>query len=162
VADEVEKLGAGDPPRGFFAAHVDEKGRLKLPVDVQTFLGGFGDEKLFVTSIDGRIARIYPISVWKGNEKVLEELATRDPDAAEALAFMANDFGADGKIDPQGRVMLPTDLRRTLALESQEVRLDCSPSFVNIYSPAEYEARKRQAQEGLAGKLKAAKMNGFK
>jgi MraZ protein len=162
VAEEIEKPVAVDPPRGFFAASVDEKGRLKLPVDVQTFLNGFRDEKLFVTSIDGRIARIYPISVWKGNEKVLEELATRDPDAAEALAFMANDFGADGKIDPQGRVMLPTDLRRALALESQEVRLDCSPSYVSIYSNAEYEARKRQAQEALATKLKTAKMAGFK
>ena len=162
MADEIQKPAAGEPPRGFFAAHVDEKGRLKLPVDIQTFLGGFGDEKLFVTSLDGRIAKIYPISVWKENEKVLEDLAKQDPDAAEALAFMANDFGADGKVDPQGRVMLPTDLRRTLALENQEVRLDCSPSFVSVYSSAEYEARKRQAQEGLASKLKTAKMNGFK
>jgi len=160
--DEQPQKTPVDSPRGFFSAHVDDKGRLKLPVELQQYLTAIGDEKYFVTSVDDRIARIYPISVWKGNEKVLEELATRDPDAAEALAFMANDFGADGKIDPQGRVMLPTDLRRTLALESQEVRLDCSPSFVNIYSPAEYEARKRQAQEGLPGKLKTAKMNGFK
>lgn len=153
---------AVDPPRGFLSASVDEKGRLKLPVDVQTFLNAFGDEKLFVTSIDGRIAKLYPISVWKENEKVLQELAEQDPDAAEALSFVANDFGADAKIDPQGRVMLPTDLRRALLLEGQEVRLDCSMAGVSIYSSAEYEARKRQAQEGLATKLKTAKMNGFK
>ena len=151
-----------EPPRGFFAAHVDEKGRLKLPVDVQAFLASFGDDKLFVTSTDGRIAKIYPISAWKENEKILQDLATQDPDAAEALAFVANDFGADAKIDPQGRVMLPTDLRRALVLEGQEVRLDCSMSGVSIYSSAEYEARKRQAQEGLAGKLKTARMNGFR
>ena len=72
-----------EPPRGFFSAHVDDKGRLKLPVDVQQYLGAIGDDKLFVTSVDDRIARIYPISVWKGNEKVLEALATEDPDAAE-------------------------------------------------------------------------------
>ena len=162
MADEVAKLGAGDPPRGFFAAHVDEKGRLKLPVDVQTFLGGFGDEKLFVTSIDGRIARIYPISVWKGNEKVLEELAMRDPDAAEALAFVANDYGAEAKVDPQGRMTLPTDLRRALALENQEVRLDCSQGAINIYSKTEYEERKRKAKDMLAEKLKTARLKGFK
>jgi len=151
-----------EPPRGFFAATVDEKGRLKLPVDMQTFLGGFAEDKFFVTSIDGRIAKIYPISVWKVNEKVLDELATEDPDAAEALAFVATDYGADAKIDPQGRITLPTDLRRTLALENQEVRLDCSQSGINVYSTAEYEARKRQANEWLADKLKSARLKGFK
>ena len=160
--DSQPKTTPVEPPRGFFAAHVDEKGRLKLPVDVQTFLGGFADDKLFVTSMDGRIARIYPISVWKGNEKVLEELATEDPDAADALAFVANDYGADAKIDPQGRITLPTDLRRALALENQEVRLDCTQSAINVYSNAEYEARKRQSSEKLADKLKSAKLKGFK
>ena len=151
-----------EPPRGLFTAHVDEKGRRKLPVDLQEFLGGFGDEKFFVTSIDGRIARIYPISVWKGNENILETLRSEDPDAADAIQFMANDYGADAKIDPQGRVTLPTDLRRALALENDEVKLDCSQSVINIYSKAEYEARRRQSQERLADKVKAARLKGFK
>ena len=151
-----------EPPRGFFSAHVDDKGRLKLPVDVQQYLVALGDERFFVTSVDGRTARIYPISVWKGNEKVLEALAMEDPDAADALAFMANDYGAEAKVDPQGRVTLSTDLRRALALENQEVRLDCSQGAINVYSKAEYEARKRQAQDKLGEKLKAAKLKGFK
>jgi len=160
--EDQPKTTPVEPPRGFFSAHVDDKGRLKLPVEVQSFLGGFGDEKLFVTSIDDRIARIYPISVWKGNEIVLEELAKADPEAAEALAFVANDYGAEAKIDPQGRVTMPTDLRRALALESQEVRLDCTQNAINVYSKAEYEARKRQHRENLAEKLKTAKLKGFK
>ena len=151
-----------EPPRGFFSAHVDDKGRLKLPVDLQTYLSATGDSGLFVTSVDGRIARIYPISVWKGNEKVLEALATEDPDAADALSFVANDYGADAKVDPQGRVTLPTDLRRALVLENQEVRLDWSHGAINIYSKAEYEARKRQSNEKLGDKLKAARLKGFK
>jgi MraZ protein len=160
--EDQPKTTPVEPPRGFFSAHVDEKGRLKLPVDVQTFLGAFGDEKLFVTSVDDRIARIYPISVWKGNEIVLEQLATEDPEAADALAFVSNDYGAEAKVDPQGRLTLPTDLRRALALENQEVRLDCSQSAINVYSKAEYEARKRQSREKLADKLKTAKLRGFK
>jgi MraZ protein len=160
--EDQPKASPVEPPRGFFTAHVDEKGRLKLPVDVQTFLGGFGDDTLFVTSIDDRIARIYPISVWKGNEKILEQLATEDPDAADSLSFVTNDYGAEAKVDPQGRLTLPTDLRRALAIENQEVRLDCSQSAINVYSKAEYEARKRQAREKLADKLKVAKLRGFK
>lgn len=151
-----------DSPRGFFSAHVDDKGRLKLPVEFQQYLTAIGDEKYFVTSVDDRIARIYPISVWKGNEKILEALATEDPDAAEALAFVANDYGAEAKVDPQGRMTLPTDLRRALALENQEVRLDCSAGAINVYSKAEYEARKHKAKDGLADKLKMAKLKGFK
>jgi MraZ protein len=151
-----------EPPRGFFSAHVDDKGRLKLPVELQQYFTAVGDEKYFVTSVDDRIARIYPISVWKVNEKVLEDLAIEDPDAAEALAFVANDYGAEAKVDPQGRMTLPTDLRRALAIENQEVRLDCSQGAVNIYSKAEYEARKVRAKDMLADKLKTARMKGFK
>ena len=160
--DDQPKTTPVEPPRGFFSAHVDDKGRLKLPVDVQTFLGGFGDDKLFVTSIDDRTARIYPISVWRGNEKILEQLALEDPDASDSLAFVSNDYGAEAKVDPQGRITLPTDLRRALSIENQEVRLDCTQSAINVYSKAEYEARKRQAREKLADKLKVAKLKGFK
>ena len=35
-----------------------------------------------------------------------------NPTAAEGIIFMANHYGADGKIDAQGRVTLPTDLRQ--------------------------------------------------
>jgi MraZ protein len=160
--EEQPKTTPVEPPRGFFSAHVDDKGRLKLPVDLQQYLTAIGDEKFFVTSVDDRIARIYPISVWKGNEKVLEALATEDPDAAEALLFVTNDYGAEAKVDPQGRVMLPTDLRRALALENQEVRLDWSQGAINVYSKTEYEARKLKAKGSLAEKLKTAKLKGFK
>jgi len=160
--DEKPQTTPVEPPRGFFSAHIDDKGRLKFPVELQQYFAAIGDEKYFVTSVDDRIARIYPISVWKGNEKILEELATEDPDAAEALAFVANDYGAEAKVDPQGRMTLPTDLRRALTLENQEVRLDCSQGAINVYSKAEYEARKRKAKESLAEKLKTAKLKGFK
>jgi len=160
--EEQPQTTPKEPPRGFFSGHVDDKGRLKLPVDLQQFLTGIGDEKLFVTSSDNRIARIYPISTWKGNEIILEQLAKEDPDAAEALMFVTNDYGAEAKLDPQGRVTLPTDLRRALALESQEVRLDWSQGAINVYSKTEYEARKQRAQENLAEKLKTAKLKGFK
>ena len=161
MADQLKKTPV-EPPRGFFAAHIDDKGRLKLPVDIQLYLTSYGDETYFLTSTDGRIARIYPISAWKGNEKVLDELAMEDPAAAEALSFLANHYGSEAKIDGQGRMTLSTDLRRELAMENQEVRLDCSLGAINVYSQAEYETRKRQANENLADKLKVARLKGFK
>jgi len=161
--EDVAKPQPVEPPRGSFSAHVDDKGRLKLPVPFQEFLESFGDDKLlYATSVDDRIARIYPNSVWKGNEKVMEELAREDPQAAEDLALLTNHYGADAKMDPQGRVTLPTDLRRALGLENQEVRLDWSQGALNVYSTAEYEARMRRARENAADKLKTARMKGFK
>jgi MraZ protein len=160
--EEQAKPTPVEPPRGFFPAHVDDKGRLKLPVNFQQYLGTSGEQKLFVTSVDGRIARIYPISVWEQNEKLLADLSAEDPEAADALTFLANHYGAEGKMDPQGRVTLPTEMRRELALENQEVRLDCSLSGINIYSMKEYDARNQRYRENLEAKLSVAKKKGFK
>jgi transcriptional regulator MraZ len=160
--EEQAKPTPVEPPRGFFPAHVDDKGRLKLPVNFQQFLGGTGDQKLFVTSTDGRIARIYPISAWEQNEKFLATLSTEDPEAADSLLFLANHYGAEGKMDPQGRVTLPTELRREFSLENQEVRVECSLGAINVYSMAEYVARTERYRENLDAKLAAAKKKGFK
>ena len=151
-----------EPPHSIAQARVDDKGRLKLPAEFLEYLKKLGVDKVFITTLDRQLARIYPISVWRVNEKVLEQLATEDPDASDSLAFVSNDYGAEAKVDPQGRITLPTDLRRALAIENQEVRLDCTQNAINVYSKAEYEARKRQSREKLADKLKAAKLKGFK
>lgn len=145
-------------PRGFYTARVDEKGRLKLPVNFQGFIAG---EKLFVTSLDARIARLYPISVWQANEKLLAEL-TEDPDVAEHLAFIADHYGADSEVDGQGRVLLPTDLRRELKLENDQVWLQCFQGAINVYGKDVYEEQQRRAKENLPEKLKLAKQKGLK
>jgi len=160
--EEQLKPSPVDPPRGFFSAHVDDKGRLKLPTNFQQYLNSIGDQRFFVTSLDRHIARIYPISVWEQNEKVISDLSTQDPDAAEALGFAANDLGADAKLDPQGRMTLPTELRRELELEDQEVRLACFLGGIDIYSMKEYDARRQKSRENLPASVVAAKKMGFK
>lgn len=147
-----------EPPRGIYPARVDEKGRLKLPVNFQQFLGG---EKVFITSLDLTTARIYPISVWRDNERILNE-STDDPEGAEDIAFVANDLGADSELDGQGRVLIPTELRRLLNLESQPVWLECYQGGIKIYSKEEYEARQRRSRENLANKLTAFRRKGLK
>ena len=70
-----------EAPRGFFSARVDEKGRLKLPAAITQYLGALGENKVFVTTLNGSTARIYPISAWRQTENVLEE-AGEDADVA--------------------------------------------------------------------------------
>lgn len=157
MAEEPIQVSAG-PPRGFYSARVDEKGRLKLPVNFQQYLG---DEKLFVTCLDTRIARLYPISVWQANEKTLAAM-TEDPDVAEHIRFVADHYGADSEVDAQGRVLLPTELRRDLKLENQQVWLQCIQDAVSVFSKDVYDEQQRRALENLPDKLKLARRNGLK
>lgn len=160
VAEDLRSPSA-EPPRGTYQARVDEKGRLKLPAVFQQFLTDLGHSKVFITSLDTRTARIYPISVWKENETLFETSA-EDPDAAADVALIANYFGADSDIDGQGRVLVPTELRRHLAIENQQVWLDYYSGAINIYGNEEYEQRRAKAMENIAAKLKGLKQRGLK
>lgn len=150
-----------EPPRGSHEASVDAKGRLKLPSAFLKYLESFGDKRVFVTSLDARIVRIYPISVWKENE-IFFESASEDPDASADVAFVANHFGADAEPDAQGRVLLPTVLRRKLVLEDQPVWMDCYRGRINVYGTEIYEERERRAMENLPEKLRVLEKKGLK
>lgn len=150
-----------ESPRGIYQTRVDEKGRLKLPVDLQKFVSGSGEQKVFITSLDEITARIYPIAVWRENERILSE-STDDPGGAEDIAFLANDLGADSELDSQGRVLLPAELRRQLGLEAQPVWLECYQGGINIFNQAVYEARKARARENRAEKLLAFRKKGLR
>jgi MraZ protein len=125
------------------------------------FLSGFGEQRVFITSLDEVTARIYPITVWRENEKILAA-STDDPEGAEDIAFMANDLGADSDLDVQGRVLVPTELRRQLGLESKPVWLECYQDGINIFNEAVYESRKARARENRAEKLSAFRKKGLR
>lgn len=153
-----------EPPLGIYPGRVDEKGRLKLPVDVQQFLGSWHEAdggSLFITSLDLESARIYPISVWKRNQEVLEG-ETDSPDAAEDLAFMARDLGGTCEMDGQGRVLIPARLRELLKMESEQVFLDCYKGRVNVLTREIYERRQERARQNLADKLRRLEQKGFR
>jgi len=91
VAEENGLISTAPPveaPRGFLSARVDEKGRLKLPAAITQYLGALGERKVFVTTLNGSTARIYPISAWLQTENALEE-AGEDADVREDVAFVA-------------------------------------------------------------------------
>jgi len=150
-----------EPPRGIYPGRVDEKGRLKLPVDFQQYLNRLGESRVFITTLDGRIGRIYPISVWRDNEIVLRE-AGDDADKAEDLWFIANAFGGDAELDSQGRLLVPTDLRRHLNVENQPVHLEYYKGHVNIYTQAVYDEKMARAFDSLGEKLKVFEKKGLR
>jgi MraZ protein len=125
-------------------ARLDERGRMKLPVLMKEYLEKFPDKKLWVTSLDRAIGRIYPIFIWRQTEKFLDGL-TEDPDLAERLAFNAADLGEEVEVDSQGRIVIPAALRKALGIEDQTVRLRVFRGYIEILSERMYEERLLQS-----------------
>jgi MraZ protein len=142
--DEPDQLPRNEPPRGMFATRLDDKGRCKLPAAFQQYLSALAEKKFFVTSLDRRIARIYPIELWRRNEKFFEEYRD-DTGLAENIAFNAADLGVEAEMDTQGRITFPPELRRELGLEDQTIRLQVFKGRIDVLSERIYEDRKRQA-----------------
>jgi MraZ protein len=150
-----------EPPRGMYPGRLDDKGRMKVPVDFQQFLGALREKKLFVTSLDRRIAQIYPIAVWRENEKFFETYRD-DRRIARNVAFNAADLGAESEMDNQGRILFPPELRRELGIENQAVRMFAYRGRIEVLSEKIYEERKREASQMAAddlAKLEAAGLN---
>jgi MraZ protein len=164
VAVESGQPNSASPveaPRGFLSARVDEKGRLKLPASVVQYLEGFGERKVFITTLNGATARIYPISVWRETERLLEEPG-EDTEAKEDVAFIAYHFGSDDEMDGQGRVLVPTELRRSLKLENEQVFLRCFKQRIDVIGREAYEQRLARAMDGVGEKLGGLEKKGLR
>jgi len=158
VQDAVKT--AVEPPRGIYPGRVDEKVRLKLPTDFQEFLKGLGELKVFATSFDERIARLYPISVWKEIENLLKNPGP-DAEGAEHLWFTAMDLGGDAEMDDQGRLLMPSELRKTLNFEKQQVYLEHYKGHINVFGETIYNERKAAAKANRAAALKQFETKGL-
>ena len=158
--EETAKLAGVEHPRGIYPSRVDEKGRLKLPADFHRYFAEIGATKVFVTSFDGRIARIYPIPAWKQVEKLLRD-GGDDSEAAEDLWFTAQVYGGDAETDAQGRLLVPAELRRAMNVESQPVYLEHYRGHVNVFGQGVYDERLKRAAENRADKLKAFERRGL-
>jgi len=163
----VEQEGQANPastveaPRGTLSGRVDEKGRLKLPAAVAQYFGALGEQKVFVTTLNTSTALIYPISVWRETERMLQEPGD-DADLRSDVAFVANHYGEDMEVDAQGRVLLPTTLRRDLELEKDDVHLVCYKQRIEVFGSKIYGQRLEAAKANLGDKLKALEKKGLR
>jgi MraZ protein len=106
--------------RGSAIATIDDKGRLKLPTDFRRILEERWGSELFVTSVAGDSARIYPLPVWEEIEGRLAALpaTTRAKDRfLERVSY----YGQQLRLDAQGRVVMPTILRGSAAIHDEVV-----------------------------------------
>jgi len=149
-----------------YPGRVDDKGRVKLPTAFQQYFSDLtdklGEKKLFVASLDRRIAQIYTLNVWRHNENFFDSY-TGDPEVVENVRFNAQDLGAEAEMDVQGRITLAPELRRELGIENQPVRVVfVGPGRVDIYSEAVYAEMREKAARKAKDDVNRLKMVGLK
>lgn len=146
MSESLQQLQMVEPPRGMYPTRLDDKGRLKLPAGFQTFFAALREKTLFVTSMDRKVALIYPMAIWRENEKFFETYKD-DPRISRGLAFNAYDLGAESEMDGQGRVLFPPELRRELGLETGTLRICAHKGKFEVLSEKLYAERKEAAAQ---------------
>ena len=98
--------------RGNYTARIDNKGRLKIPTAFRRYLEEkYGSAEVYVTSLTGECARLYPLAEWEAIEQRLALLPSMDP-ARRKFLDRTNYYGQQAEIDAQGRVLIHPLLRK--------------------------------------------------
>ena len=104
--------------RGNHLARIDDKGRLKVPNGFRTFIESQYGLELFVTSVTGECALLYPMAVWLEIERKISAVPSTNP-SKQRFLDRVNFFGQVVAMDKQGRVVLPQILRETAAMTGE-------------------------------------------
>ncbi len=65
--------------RGNHPTRVDEKGRLKVPAEFKRVIDEKYGTQFYITSLDGKVAQVYPFEEWERIEQKLAALSTFNP-----------------------------------------------------------------------------------
>ncbi len=152
-------ISPAEPPLGRFSGKLD-KGRLKFPVEFQTYLSSFADKGLFVTSIDRTTVQIYPKAAWRSNLRLLAEQKDIQ-DEVEVILFNAQDLGADAEMDGQGRVLFNTDLRKELDLDGQGLHFYAENGHILLFTDAIYQQKRQNSMKLTPSAVKLVKGAGL-
>jgi MraZ protein len=106
--------------RGNHPTRVDEKGRLKVPAEFKRVIDEKYGQQFYITSLDGKVAQVYPSEEWERIEQRLAGLSTFNPTKKKFLDRV-NYYGQMAEMDAQGRVLLPQILRETAKLAGDAV-----------------------------------------
>jgi MraZ protein len=106
--------------RGSAPAKIDDKGRLKVPTDFRRFMEERYGPDLFVTSVQGDSALLYPLPVWEEIEARLQAMPSTDRTKNRFLERVSY-FGQQLRLDIQGRIVIPQILRESAGMNGDVV-----------------------------------------
>lgn len=106
--------------RGSAPTKIDDKGRLKVPTDFRRFIEDRYGVDLFVTSILGDSALLYPLPVWEEVEARLQAMPSTDRTKGRFLERVSY-YGQQVSLDGQGRILIPQILRESAGMNGDVV-----------------------------------------
>ena len=104
--------------RGNHPTRVDEKGRLKVPAEFKRVIDEKYGAQFYITSLDGKVAQVYPFEEWERIEQKLASLSTFNPTKKKFLARV-NYWGQQVEMDGQGRLLIPQLLREKAVIRGE-------------------------------------------
>jgi MraZ protein len=104
--------------RGNHPTRVDEKGRLKVPAEFKRVIDEKYSTQFYITSLDGKVAQMYPFEEWEQIEQKLAGLSTFNPTKKKFLSRV-NYWGQQVEMDGQGRLLMPQLLRESAQIKGE-------------------------------------------
>ncbi len=98
--------------RGNYTAHIDSKGRLKVPTSFRRLIEEKHGGEFYVTSLSGECVRIYPLPEWEAIESRLALLPSMDT-ARRKFLDRTNYYAQQTTMDGQGRILVHPLLRKS-------------------------------------------------
>ena len=125
--------------RGNKLAKMDDRGRLKIPRDFLKELREAYGPAVYVTTITGQSAWVYPLPVWEAIESRLRDLPSTFKGRQKYLSRTSY-FGNEASIDAQGRLLIHPLLRTSAGLEG-ELSVLGQGDYLEVWSMSALERR---------------------
>jgi MraZ protein len=125
--------------RGNHPTRVDEKGRLKVPAEFKRVIDEKYAAKFYITSLDGKIAKVYPFEEWEQIEQKLNAVSDFNPSKKKFLDI-TNYYGQVVEMDGQGRLLMPGLLREAAEIKG-EVAVVGNLRYLEVRNMEAYKAQ---------------------
>jgi MraZ protein len=130
--------------RGNHPTRVDEKGRLKVPAEFKRLIDEKYGQQFYITSLDGKVAQVYPFEEWERIEQKLAGLSNFNPTKKKFLA-RTNYYGQVVELDNQGRLLVPALLRESAQIQG-DVAVVGNLTYLLVQNKEQYEKEIREDQ----------------
>ena len=126
--------------RGRFLHTMDTKGRLSIPSGFRVEIQRRSQNDPILTSQGAHLA-LFPADEWERREEVLVGLSDFDTDAEDLQRLLVGE-ASDSPLDAQGRILVPTLMRKEADLETKVLVIGVLDR-IELWNPERFEEKKR-------------------
>jgi len=128
--------------RGTHLTRLDEKGRLKMPAEFKREIDENYSAQFYITSWDGRSAKVYPMQAWEEIERKLVKLPSFNKQARRLQRLLMG-HATECELDGAGRILVPPPLREFAGLNKAVILIGQGNKF-EIWDEAAWNARRAE------------------